>query len=60
MKIVSEQGNSSYFECRAIELISEASAARDAKQTASYQQIMTKAIQLLALSKINESRNEAP
>lgn len=55
MKIVSEQGNSSYFECRAMELISEAIAAREAKNIAAYQHIMTKAIQLVALAKINES-----
>lgn len=55
MKIVSEQGNSSYFECRAIELISEATAAREAKQIAAYHAAMTKAIQLITLAKINES-----
>ena len=55
MKIVSEQGNSSYFECRAMELISEAVAAREATNIKAYHATMTKAIQLLALAKINES-----
>ena len=55
MKIVSEQGNSSYFECRAMELISEAVAAREATNIKAYHATITKAIQLLALAKINES-----
>lgn len=54
MKVVADMEDSSYFEKRAIECVSEANTAGLCDEKELRQKQLTKAIQLLLLAKFNE------